>query len=131
MTFAVADNDQMRLKQTTQLIQDVFPDCVILTFTDPMLSAKYALEPQVDAVFAELRMRPADGFDLLHVLRVNRSRLPVFLISDDAALREVALRKGASEYLVRPLSAQRLLDAVNGETARITKQNSMSLRVGG
>ena len=115
MTFAVADNDQIRLEQTTQLIKDVFPDCVIHTFTDPMLSAKCALEPQIDAVFAEVRMRPVDGFDLLHVLRVNRPRLPVFLISDDEVPRAAALRKGASDYLVRPLSMQCLLDAVNAE----------------
>ena len=115
MTFAVTDNDQMRLEQTTQLIKDVFPDCVIHTFTDPMLSAKCALEPQVDAVFAEVRMRPVNGFDLLHVLHVNRPRLPVFLISDDAVSREAALKKGASDYLVRPLSTQGLLNAVHAD----------------
>ena len=115
MTFAVADNDRMRLKQTTQILSEAFPGCIVHEFTDPMLSAKCALEPQIDAVFAEVQMRPVDGFDLLHVLHVNRPRLPVFLVSDDAVPREAALRKGASDYLVRPLSMQCLLDAVHAD----------------
>lgn len=113
MIFAVADNDRMRLEHTAEQIREAFPGCEVCTFTDPMLSAKCALEPQVDAVFAEVQMRPVDGFDLLHVLQVNRPRLPVFLISDDEVPRNAALRKGASDYLVRPLSPQSVLDAVN------------------
>lgn len=108
MVLVVADNDLDRLGRTTQLLNASFPGSTVLSFPDPMLSVKRALEPDVDAVFAETRMRPVDGFELLHVLRINRPRLPVFLISEDEMPREAALRKGANEYLVRPLDMEEL-----------------------
>lgn len=108
MTFVVADNDPVRMRGFTQLLLSVYPNSVIHEYVDPMLSASFILDHPVDAVFAETRMGRVDGVTLLHVLRVNRPTLPIFLLSDDESCREAAMAERTSGYLLRPVKAEDL-----------------------
>ncbi|MGM9650968.1 MAG: response regulator [Faecousia sp.] len=121
MTFVIADNDSERLNTMADLLTSAFPGSVLHLYRDPMLSAKCMMHRKVDAVFAEVQMQKVDGIGLLHVLRVNWPKLPVFLVSDTDRYKNAAASEGVTGYLTRPVTAEQLkrtvLEAqeVNGE----------------
>jgi len=101
------DNDAARLKRFGQLLQTTFPGCTLVEFTDPMLSAKYIVNHEVDVVFAEISMRPADGVMLQNVLRTNKPDARVILMQDSPG--------GSSSGTVRrPQTAKQLIACVWG-----------------
>jgi CheY-like chemotaxis protein len=74
-------------------------------------------ERKVDVILVDLRMPELDGWSVLETLNRDAllSSIPrlVFSAAADIPTRERALGLGAREYLVKPLSAQELKDAVN------------------
>jgi FixJ family two-component response regulator len=83
----------------------------------------------------DVRMPGLDGFELMRILLGDRRRMPTILMSADvdAALRERAIREGATECLEKPFDRQRLLDAIGrvlagGATAPCPKAAQMAPR---
>ena len=74
-------------------------------------------------VLLDLRLSGLDGWSVLKELKKdpNLSNIPVFVFSAsaDIVLREKAMSLGAADYLLKPLSAADLRDAV----ARVNKHN--------
>lgn len=115
MRFVTVDNDQNRLARLSELLKSVFPSCTVTEFTDPLLSAKYILNNQVDAVLAETVMRPADGPTLKKVLLTNKPDLNVVLLTDHP-LRRAADNAGPPGIVVlRPVTAETLREKVSLE----------------
>ena len=108
MTFVVADNAPERLHGTGSLLSAAFPGSVLHLYKDPMLSAKCVLSHQVDAIFAEAQMQRVSGVTLLHALRANYPKLPVFLLSDTDQYRKAAEEEDVTAYLTRPVTAEQL-----------------------
>jgi two-component SAPR family response regulator len=108
MIIISVDNDAARLKRFGLLLQRTFPGCTLVEFTDPMLSAKYIVNHDVDVVFAEISMRPADGLMLQNVLRTNKPDARVILMQDTP--------DGSSYGTVkRPQTAKQLVACVWGQ----------------
>jgi len=74
-------------------------------------------------VLLDLRLSGLNGWSVLKALKEdpNLSNIPVFMFSAsaDIVLREKAMSLGAADYLLKPLSAAGLRDAV----ARVTTRN--------
>ena len=109
MKVATVDNDPDRLARLGELLKSVFPSCTVTEFTDPLLSAKYILNNDVDAVLAETVMRPADGPTLKKVLLTNKPGLNVVLLTDHPLRRAT---DNAAPMLRRPITAETLQEAV-------------------
>ncbi len=82
MNFVTVDNDGNRLSALTVLLKETFPDCTVTEFSDPLMSAKYIINNEVDSVLAAENMRPADGENLRHVIEVNKPQVKVILLSE-------------------------------------------------
>jgi DNA-binding NarL/FixJ family response regulator len=115
MKFAAVDNDPTRLAQLSELLKSVFPNCAVTEFTDPLLSAKYIQNNEVDAVLAETAMRPADGPTLKKVILTNKPDLKVVLLTDHPLRRATDTADAAGSILQRPVTAEKLRDAVTPE----------------
>ncbi|MEG2769823.1 MAG: hypothetical protein RR902_03315, partial [Oscillospiraceae bacterium] len=64
MNFVVVDNNKSDLERFAKELQNAMPECQVEPFTDPLLSAKYICNNQVDMVFIADDMRPVNGFRL-------------------------------------------------------------------
>lgn len=77
---------------------------------------RLAKESGVALILLDLRLPEFSGWEVLERLKADPqlSEIPVFVItaSADALLRERALSLGAIDYLVKPLSAAGLKEAV-------------------
>jgi len=74
-----------------------------------------SLEDHVpDCVLLDLRMPGMTGFDVQSRLAAGGFRVPVVIISanDDSGARDEAIGAGASEYLSKPMDAERLLSTI-------------------
>ena len=73
-------------------------------------------EGQVTLVILDLRLPGCDGWAILSEMKSepSLSRIPVIVLTASAAMpqREKALSMGAADYLVKPLSAGSLREAV-------------------
>lgn len=112
MNFVVVDNNETDLALLTDIIYSAVPKCKILPFTDPLLSAKYICNNEVNAVFLADTMRPVNGFRLLKVLRKNIPKLAVIMISTSDANRVDAIQAGVDDYLIKPVSPDQLGDVI-------------------
>lgn len=90
------------------MLQAVCPGCEIITFTDPLLSAKHIWNNPVDIVFAEERMRPANGVDLLKVIRARKPDMPVIILAEDDHMREQTKNLAADGYWIKPVGEEAL-----------------------
>lgn len=112
MVFVVVDNNKNDLDLFTQAVTTAVSKCQVELFTDPLLSAKYICNNQVDMVFLTDTMQPVNGFQLMQVLRKNIPKLTVVMLSDSECNRVDAVRAGADDYLLKPISTEKLRSVV-------------------
>jgi DNA-binding NtrC family response regulator len=69
-------------------------------------------ESQPDLVLIDHAMFPRDGFQLMAAIHLERPNLPVILLGGRETLRQIALEKGAADYLSVPITPRNLLDTI-------------------
>ena len=82
MKFVTVDNNKQRLIMLEELLKTHFPDCVVTEFTDPMLSAKFIYNNDVDMVFAQEEMGRVNGDGLKQVIMLNKPYVNVRLFRE-------------------------------------------------
>ena len=83
MNLVVVSNDRIRMRVITNSILEQTSEFFINEFVDPMKVPKYVLNYEVEAVFADIKMKPSNGIQLLNVLKFKKPSLSVFLISSE------------------------------------------------
>ena len=69
---------------------------------------------RIDAVILDLSMPEVSGMDVLRAVRAQRPALPMIVLTSHSSLSSTveAMRAGASDYLVKPASADRIQAAL-------------------
>lgn len=90
-----------------------------LTFESAEMFLASGVLSSVTCVIADVRLPGIDGMELQRRIRLERSHLPVILITahDDDDVQQQALRDGAAAFLLKPFDGGDLLEHV----ARATK----------
>ena len=76
------------------------------------------LNNHVDAVFLAAEMEKSNGLDFVHMLRRQKSDLPVFIMAQTEDLRKEAAETGANDCFVQPVTEQQLRDAMQSVKRR-------------
>lgn len=113
MNFVIVDNNKSDLDLLAEIMSASKPECQVQLFTDPLLSAKYICNNDVDMAFLAAEMSPVDGFILMRTLRTNKPTLPIVILSNNKSSRIDAIHAGANGHLLKPFSADRLKELVN------------------
>lgn len=117
----VVDSDESSVKQLTQLVLDSCPEIEIVSFTNSFKKAVSAINefhPQL--IFTETELPDGSGFDLADDWQERNFR--VVFISNNPELAVKAFRFSASDYLIKPIKKDELIEAV-----RKVKLNPMEL----
>ena len=112
MRFVTVDENRAQLESWTALLVRTFPGSVIYQYTDPIHAVFDTENREIDAVFANAGVSQRNDWQLLALMRRKQPKLQVFILSDDEALREAAMERGAWEYLIRPVTGQELRDTI-------------------
>jgi putative nucleotidyltransferase with HDIG domain len=80
---------------------------------------RFAETPQSDIVLLDVMLRDCNGLNLLDTLKQLRPETPVVMISGvhDIAVAISAMKKGACDYLLKPVGAEQLLNTVRRSLA--------------
>jgi DNA-binding NtrC family response regulator len=111
-SLLVVDDDPLAAKFMALALSEVYED---VRCAASGVDALLAIEARVpDLVLSDLRMPRMDGLELLAHVKERWSDLPVILVTveHDVATVVEALRQGAVNYLVKPVSPPVLMTAV-------------------
>ncbi len=83
---------------------------------DGSAALKLLAETSVNAVVTDYQMKPMDGYQLLEQIREHYAQLPVLLMTAHGSIQHAvdSMMQGATDYLVKPFSAQVLIDKLAG-----------------
>ena len=83
---------------------------------------------QISAILLDHWVPGDDACELIAELKSRRPALPILMLTTSASplLAVEAMRAGASDYLVKPVSPERLMDALRAVTARETQRRELA-----
>lgn len=112
MKILIIDDEKPALDELTYLISQFEGIEIIGSFTDPTKSLEFILLNEVEVVFIDISMPTMDGFTLAEAIhRLSNPPLIVFA----TAFNEYAVKAfeiNAVDYLLKPISEERLLDTI-------------------
>ncbi len=113
MNVVIIDNDMEQLDLMTATLHCACPGGSVSAFKDPMLAVKHVYNNDTDLVFAEVRMAPVNGFDVLNCLRRIKPNLRIILMSEDGAPQSRASQLHASGFYLKPVSLESVKEALS------------------
>jgi len=97
---------------------------VIQTFTNPKEAILFLEKNTVEAIFLDIEMPSMNGFTFLDKLKSNSEFAIIFTTAySEHALK--AIRKGAYDYLLKPVSNSQLKEAIE----RVKKRKSPTINI--
>ncbi len=123
-TLLLVDDDPTMVQFLRYVIERSFPDRVKLeSVTDATEANRYLMTHIVDLLITDLDMPGMNGLDLLQAAKHRNALTQVMFItghcSSDTILE--ALEGGASDYLVKPLQIEQVVELIEQAFARLQR----------
>jgi two-component system, LytTR family, response regulator len=120
----VVDSDESSVKQLTQLILDYCPEIEIVSFSNSFTKAVSDInEYHPRLIFTETELPDGSGIDLADDWQERNFR--VVFISNNPDLAVKAFRLSVSNYLLKPVKKEELLEAVKKVKAELSESGSL------
>ena len=112
--YLLIADDNLTAQCLQRLLEPEFPSTEIVTNARALLDAASVSKP--DLVLLDIKGAEFDGFDAMHRLReISRStKVIVLTMHDEPAYVAVALRAGASGYVLKSCTLSELVTAIHG-----------------
>ena len=117
--ISVVDDDESVRESLESLIKSVGLGVKTFSSAEAFLASEVLVT--TDCLITDVRMPGMGGIDLQRRLAISQRHLPVIFITAHGAdddVRARALRDGAVDYLLKPLTEDAVLGAVNTALAR-------------
>lgn len=107
----IDDSDYQRSRLKSLLEQNGYSVLEAVDAVDGLYACKHET---VDIVILDINMPYMQGVDALPVIREIDRILPVIMFStlDDESIIKEAIRRGARDYIVKPLRPDRMLNTI-------------------
>ena len=113
---ALVVDDSLAMRRSVMYALQRLGDVVCIEAQDGAEAIKKLSSGPFDLVLTDINMPVLDGLKLIGMIRADSatSTLPVIVITTEAGTedRQRAMSLGANAYLVKPVQAQEVLDAV-------------------
>ena len=121
----IVDDEQPSIHKLEKLLEGSGIAKVTGSFTNPLDAIEYIERNKVDAVFLDIQMPDMDGIELAgHISDLQESVSIVFVTAYNQYAVE-AFRLNAIDYLLKPVTIERLLETL----VRITDQRTLPVYV--
>lgn len=110
----IADDEEAIRQSISIILKEEGYDCVEVS--DGLSAIDSACAQNLDMVILDLFMPRKSGIEALAEIRRCRPQLPVLMLSSyyDVETAEETIRKGAVQYLLKPIDFDELLAAIHG-----------------
>ncbi|MBS0013079.1 MAG: response regulator [Desulfobacterales bacterium] len=111
----IVDDDAVWLQLMEQELKQNAPPFAVATTESGQEALNMLAADHVSAVISDLRMPGIDGFELVNRISRDYPDIPVMIVTayDRPKTREVVFKSGASDYMVKPLSTEDLIERIN------------------
>ncbi len=111
------DDKKDDLTTVSALLNDILPDCVVLTAESGEAGIRRAIKDQPDTILLDIEMPGLDGFEVCRRLKADDStrHIPVILLATehiDTDSKFKGLDIGADAFLIKPIDAAELIAQV-------------------
>lgn len=121
ISVILVDDEEKSLKNLSILLTDHCADVTILaTASNALEAVKLILDKKPDLVFLDVQMPGYSGFDVLEHIHGNPATIVFTTAHRDYAIN--ALRKGAFDYLLKPLDLDELKRCIERVKEKISKE---------
>jgi two-component system LytT family response regulator len=118
----LVDDEEKSLKNLEILLTDYCPEIKILnTASNALEAVKCITSEKPDVVFLDVQMPGYNGFEVLEQVKEMESLIIFTTAHKDYAIN--ALRKGAFDYLLKPIDIEELKNCVSRIKEKVNKQN--------
>lgn len=127
LRIAIAEDDALSLKRLHRLLEEC--GCtVVATFSDGLaLEDWMCTHPHLDALFLDVQMPNLDGFTLKASLDIS---IPVVFVSAFSEHAVQAFDLDATDFILKPLSKDRLLRALDRVRRQLSPREPKSAETG-
>ena len=112
MEIIAVDDEYLALKSTERAIKEAIADCSLACFTTPSKALLYAKEHQLDAAFLDIEMGGMSGLQLAKYLKEIYGKTNIVFVTGYADYAMEAFSMYVSGYLLKPVSAQAIAQAM-------------------
>lgn len=113
LTAGIIDDEILSAKLLEKLIQDYIPEVAVTCIcTDPADAIRQLKEKQVDLIFLDMDMPEIKGLELLKMMPAGTEKHVICVTGHENFAIE-ALRMGVQDYLVKPVTASMLREAMD------------------
>ena len=95
---------------------------------DARSARSLAAEHTYDAIFLDLNLPDASGFDLIGDLRKSNPKVPVLMVTGRTSKEDIVhgFEVGADDYITKPFDVRELLARLNAVTRRATPHEQLA-----
>ena len=113
LKICIVEDDINALNSLTQLLSmDGFK---VTSFDNPLKAYKFIENNEVDIVLSDIKMPNMSGLELLEKIKENLPDIDVILMTafGDINNAVLAVKKGASDYILKPINYDELYQSIN------------------
>lgn len=115
MDVVILDDERIIRKGLEKILRDNFPSInITASLGNGQDAMDYFMDHQADLLITDIRMPQFDGLAILKMLRNQKSKIEVIVISgyDDFKYCKEALRYQAFDYILKPIDKAEFIDIV-------------------
>ena len=106
MTVLIVDDREEDLRQVTELVKELLPDALVLSFDSSLSALAEARTRDIDIVFLAVEMPELGGLDLGQYIKELYPLVNLIYLTDKRDYGYDAIIQHASGYILKPASAQ-------------------------
>jgi YesN/AraC family two-component response regulator len=112
LTLLYVEDDISCAKSTIILLENFFKK--VIYATDGKDGLEKFNENYIDLIITDIRMPKLNGLDMLEIINKLRSNIPAIITSahDEIAYYEKAKKLNVKEYILKPISLNKILNAI-------------------
>ncbi len=129
MIILTADDEAPALRLLNKAIATAIPDAEVQGFSDPMSLMDYAAQHGCDVAFLDIEMREMTGLQLARRLKDVHPKANIVFVTGYSQYAVDAFHVSASDYLLKPASAQDITRAMERLRNPISRPSDKRVRV--
>jgi len=113
-TIFIVDDAEEVLTSIQWLVESV--GYMVQTFTDAECFLEKVFTELPDCIIFDVRMSKTSGLEIQDILIKHKITVPIVFVTGhaDVPMAVEAMKKGALDFITKPINNQKLLDAING-----------------
>jgi len=126
-TFLIVDDEEIILQGISQIIELMNDSYKVIGKAQDVMAAIIIYnEHKPDIVITDMNMHDMDGLNLINELNIINPQVKIIVVSgyDDFNFVKSSLKMGVADYLLKPVSEEELLSAIEKVCLEINKTDS-------